>query len=500
MVKQYDIVIVGTGIGGLSTLLYLTESTAFKNGLVSIAIIAKDALDCTNTNWAQGGIAAVHSIGDSFDKHIKDTLVAGAFSNKESIVRKVIEAAPDLLDDLMRWGTNFDKNLSGDIDLAKEGGHSDARIWHFQDQTGYAIEQALLTKLKQFPNIDIFEFAQVTKIVSVQKNTFQLQLFQKNYNEFFDLACTKLVLATGGLGMLYEKTTNQNISTGDGIYFAKQLGATIQDLSFIQFHPTGLVQNGNIAFLISEALRGAGAVLRNKFGDAFMQHYDERAELAPRDIVSRSILEDMSRTYSEFVFLDATAIDIDFLNAHFPAIKNHCWEKLAIDIKVDLIPIIPVQHYSCGGVLVNEFGETSVKNLFAIGELACTGLHGANRLASNSLLEAIAFAKFSVPSLLDISTKPNTSNNLPIISSTKWIDLKLVQKTMSQYAGVVKTNQGLLKALEILKKEKTTATIQESFDLNMFQNEIVLNVAQHLLEDAINQKENKGVHYNKDLV
>lgn len=500
MVKQYDIVIVGTGIGGLSTLLYLTESEEFKKGFISIAILAKDALDCTNTNWAQGGIAAVHAIGDHFEKHIQDTLVAGSFSNKEAIVRKVVEAAPSLLNDLLRWGTAFDKSPNGGIDLAKEGGHSDARIWHFQDQTGYAIEQALLNKLKQFSNIDIFEFAQITQIVSLQEDAFQLQLFQKNYNEFFDLACTKLVLATGGLGMLYEKTTNQNISTGDGIYFAKKLGATIQDLAFIQFHPTSLAQNGNIAFLISEALRGAGAVLRNKFGDAFMQHYDERAELAPRDIVSRSILEEMSRTSSEFVYLDATAIDIDFLNAHFPAIKKHCWEKLGIDIKVDLIPILPVQHYSCGGVLVNEFGETSVKNLFAIGELACTGLHGANRLASNSLLEALAFAKFSVPSLLDISTKPNTSNNLPIISSTKWIDLKLVQKTMSQYAGVVKTNQGLLEALEILKKEKTTATIQKKFDLNMFQNEIILNVAVCLLEDAIGQKENKGVHYNKDLV
>lgn len=500
MVKQYDIVIVGTGIGGLSTLLYLTESSAFKNGLVSIAIIAKDALDCTNTNWAQGGIAAVHSIGDSFEKHIQDTLIAGSFSNNEVIVRKVIEAAPSLLEDLIRWGTIFDKHPTGDVDLAKEGGHSDARIWHFQDQTGYAIEQALLNKLKKYSNIDVFEFAQITQIESVQEDAFQLQLFQKNYNEFFDLACTKLVLATGGVGMLYKKTTNQTVSTGDGIYFAKQLGATIQDLSFIQFHPTGLVQNGNIAFLISEALRGAGAVLRNKFGDAFMQHYDERADLAPRDIVSRSILEEMSRTSSEFVFLDATAIDIDFLNVHFPAIKKHCWEKLGIDIKVDLIPIIPVQHYSCGGVLVNEFGETSIKNLFAIGELACTGLHGANRLASNSLLEAIAFAKFAIPFLLDLPIINSVTEGLVKIESSKDINLALIQQTMSQYAGVVKTNQGLQEALEILKKEKTTATIQKRFDLKMFQNEIILNVAQCLLEDAIAQKENKGVHYNKDLV
>lgn len=499
MVKQYDIVIVGTGIGGLSTLLYLTESSAFKNGLVSIAIIAKDALDCTNTNWAQGGIAAVHSIGDSFEKHIQDTLVAGSFSNNEVIVRKVIEAAPSLLEDLIRWGTIFDKHPTGDVDLAKEGGHSDARIWHFQDQTGYAIEQALLNKLKQFSNIDVFEFAQIIQIISLQEDAFQLQLFQKNYNEFFDLACTKLVLATGGVGMLYKKTTNQTVSTGDGIYFAKQLGATIQDLSFIQFHPTGLVQNGNIAFLISEALRGAGAVLRNKFGDTFMQHYDERADLAPRDIVSRSILEEMSRTSSDYVYLDATGIDIKYLRTHFPAIQNHCMDA-GFDIEIDMIPVLPVQHYLCGGVLVNEFGETSVKNLFAIGELACTGLHGANRLASNSLLEAIAFAKFSIPCILDFSTKPNTGINLPLISSTKCIDLKLIQQTMSQYAGVVKTNQGLLEALEILKKEKTTATIQKRFDLKMFQNEIILNVAQCLLEDAIAQKENKGVHYNKDLV
>jgi L-aspartate oxidase len=290
------------------------------------------------------------------------------------------------------------------------------------------------------------------------------------------------------------------LSTGDGIYFAKKLGATIQDLSLIQFHPTGLVQEGNIAFLISEALRGAGAVLRNKSGQTFMANYDERADLAPRDIVSRAILEEMNKTGADHVYLDATKVDSYFLKAHFPNIRKQCLDICGIDIQKNLIPIIPVQHYSCGGILVNEFGESTISNLFAIGEVACTGLHGANRLASNSLLEAIAFAKFSIKKLLQISKCEINTQPLALKSSFKNIDIILIQQTMSKYAGVIKTNQQLFKAREILLKIKTDAIVENMPKHEYLQNEIMLELAIDLLNDAISQKENKGVHFNLDLV
>lgn len=500
MVKQYDIVIVGTGIAGLSTLLYLTESNEFKKGLISIAIIAKGALDCTNTNWAQGGIAAVKSIDDNFESHIQDTLVAGAFSNKVDIVKKVIYAAPELMEDLIKWGTHFDRNKKNEIDLAKEGGHSASRIWHFQDQTGFAIEQALLKELSALPNIDIYENTQVTQIIQIEEEFFQIQLYQLVDLKFQDIVCCKLVLATGGIGMLYPKTTNQILSTGDGIYFAKKLGAVIQDLSFIQFHPTGLFQEGNVAFLISEALRGAGAVLRNKFGVAFMSNYDERADLSPRDIVSRAILEEMIKTESNHVYLDATQVPKTYLDTHFPTIKKQCFKICNVDIEQQWIPVIPVQHYSCGGILVNEFGESTVPNLYAIGEVACTGLHGANRLASNSLLEAIAFAKFSTNGLLNIKKRIKNTTPLVTLSNFKNINIKLVQETMSKYAGVIKTNQQMFKGLDILLKIKSSASVENANYIQLFQNEIILELAIDLLNDAIAQKENKGVHFNLDLV
>lgn len=500
MIKQYDIVIVGTGIAGLSTILYLTETEDFKKGLLSIAIIAKDKLDCTNTNWAQGGIAAVKAIGDNFENHIQDTLVAGAFKNKENIVRKVVQAGPTVMEDLIRWGTRFDIGLDNEIDLAKEGGHSASRIWHYKDQTGYAIEQALLSQLTNHPSIHIFEYNQVVQVEKIAQDLFQLKLFHLNQSVFQEIQCSKLVLATGGLGMLYNKTTNQKISSGDGIYFAKQLGAKIKDISLIQFHPTGLYQEGNSTFLISEALRGAGAVLRNIDGIAFMSAYDTRADLAPRDIVSRAILQEMQKTTSAFVFLDATQIDKNTIENHFPSIKNQCLQLAGINIETDFIPVVPVQHYACGGIEVNEYGESSISNLFAIGEVAYTGLHGANRLASNSLLEAIAFAKFSIHSLLGCSKKNNNSKTLKLNLPLKNIDIQFVRDTMSKYAGVVKTNKDLMSAIVKLKTHLDDAEKIHEFNIDVFQNVIIINNAIDLLEDALAQKENKGVHYNLDLL
>ena len=500
MNESFDIVIVGSGIGGLSTLLYLSTTNLYKQGKLSVCLICKGALNETNTNWAQGGIAAVNALEDNFESHIQDTLIAGALMNKKNIVEKVVNAAPTALNDLINWGTTFDKNKEGAYDLAKEGGHSAARIWHSRDQTGSAIQHALMHAIHSLNNVTIIESACVIGAEKVAQSTFAIKVYHEKDKSFSNINCNKLVLATGGIGRLYDKSTNQQIATGDGIYLACQLGAEIENLSFIQFHPTGLNENGQTAFLISEALRGAGAVLRNEHGAAFMSKYDERLDLAPRDIVSRAIMAEITAQNNPYVYLDATQLDPVIIDAHFPAIQQECKLRLDIDIKKEYIPVLPVQHYSCGGVAVDEYGETSISGLFAIGEVASTGLHGANRLASNSLLEAITFAKFSVPKLLNqLGAFEKRETVLPI-PAIKKVNRKLVQQIMSKYAGIVKSNTGLTLALEELTAMKNEALLMNEFSLEDFESNCILQVAIYLIQNALSQVTNKGVYYNTDLI
>jgi L-aspartate oxidase len=496
--QHHDIVIVGSGIGGLSTFLYLSESELYNSGKLSICIIAKSTLSTTNTDWAQGGIAAVHAIGDDFEKHIEDTMVAGAHMNKKQIVRKVVESAPALMEDLIRWGTKFDKNEYGEFDLAREGGHSEARIWHAEDQTGHAIQTALMQQVPGSTNAKVLENTILVDVVKDNNGQFHLNLFNLSNNCFSTITSSKLVLATGGVGMLYSKTTNQHVATGDGILMAQKLGATIENLSYIQFHPTGLFHEGNISFLITEALRGVGAVLCNQQGEAFMHHYDKRLELAPRDIVSRAILTEMRKNGYQSVFLDATHLSAELIDQHFPAIKSNCKSLLNIDIGTDMIPVVPVQHYSCGGIMVDAFGETNVSNLFAVGEVASTGLHGANRLASNSLLEAIAFAKFATERLLDL---PDIQPAVPVTFKLECFDIDRVQvqNLLSQQAGIVKSTKGLQEALTLLQNIKSNA-VAVPFNPYDHTTGVLLEVGIMLIEDALKQKQNKGVFYNEDLV
>ena len=500
MKQSYDIVIVGSGIGGLSTLLYLSETPIYKAGQLSICLLVKGTLDQTNTNWAQGGIAAVKALGDNFEKHINDTLNAGAFSNDKKIIEKVIHSAPKLIDDLIYWGVQFDKKNNGEFDLAKEGGHSDARIWHKEDQTGKDIQSALINKIKDLDHVDLFENTTLVNAEKTENNSFSIQLFDNKKNLINTVSCSKLVLATGGIGGLYEKSTNQEIATGDGIHIANKLGATIENLSFIQFHPTGLYQKGGISFLISEALRGSGAQLRNEIEEAFMYKYDERLDLAPRDIVSRAISNEIDQQKLPYVYLDATKIDAKIIDKHFPNIKKECFDRLEINIQNDLIPVVPVQHYSCGGVKVDEYGETAVSGLFAIGEVAATGLHGANRLASNSLLEAIAFAKFSIPALTNnLKNKLFSTIDIEMNSLLK-VDKSEIQKIISSSAGIVKSNEGLTLAMKKLLEIKSKAIECAEFSLHNYEANCLLETAILLIQDALSQKENKGVYFNVDLI
>ena len=500
MKQSYDIVIVGSGIAGLSTLLYLSETSIYKAGQLSIGLLVKGALDQTNTNWAQGGIAAVKALGDHFEKHINDTLNAGAFSNDKKIVEKVIQSAPNLIEDLIDWGVQFDKKNNSEFDLAQEGGHSDARIWHKEDQTGKDIQSSLINKIKDLDHVDLFEYTTLINAEKSKNNTFSIQLFDIKNNAINTTNCSKLVLATGGIGGLFEKSTNQEIATGDGICIANKLGVAIENLSYIQFHPTGLYQEGRISFLISEALRGSGAILKNEKEEEFMLKYDERLDLAPRDIVSRAISNEINQQKLPYVYLDATKIDPVIIDHHFPNIKKECFNRLGINIQKDLIPVVPVQHYSCGGVKVNEFGETSISGLFAIGEVASTGLHGANRLASNSLLEAIAFAKFSIPALTDTFYKNQFSETEMEVSKFLKVEKSEIQKIISSSAGIIKSNEGLIQAMQLLLEIKSNAVESAEFSLPNYEANCLLETAIILIQDALNQKENKGVYFNIDLI
>ncbi|MCF8289591.1 MAG: FAD-dependent oxidoreductase [Chitinophagaceae bacterium] len=512
--SSYHVVIIGTGVAGLATAIYLAEAAALSNQTISILLLSKAAASDTNTSWAQGGIAAVASDEDSFEAHILDTLDAGAGKNDLHIVRKVIEAAPDAMRDLIRWGIDLDKKIDGTYDLVKEGGHQFSRIWHKADSTGHTLQATLMHRVSQFPSIVCVENTAIVQIEKDVQGTFHIQAFHNHTSDqtypnltvenCIHIQCAQLVLATGGLGMVYAKTTNQSIATGDGIIFASQLGATMKDLSYIQFHPTGLYESNQTGtYLISEALRGEGAILRNEKGVDFMPQYDTRASLAPRDIVSRAIMSEIKKSKTEYVFLDATGLSASTIQKHFPNIQSACQQKLGIDICKQWIPVLPVEHYACGGIQVDEFGGVvGVDALYAIGEVAATGLHGANRLASNSLIEGIVFAKCAAVKMINAlshdSTLPISAYHFkPIVVNQ--IDRALVQNCLSNYAGIEKTTADLLKGLNELSQAYQEANVLKKWSLKDWENDLLCQVGILIFKDALEQTENKGVYFNLDL-
>ncbi len=518
-VIKSDILILGSGVAGLSSAIKIARSLPEKK----IIVITKSEESESNTKYAQGGIAAVWDILDSFEDHIKDTLIAGDYLSDPEVVKMVIEEAPKCMRQLIDWGVDFDLNKKGDIDLGKEGGHSAHRILHHKDITGFEVEKTLLEQIKKLSNITVLSFHFAIDLITdhhirgnaVDKDDlscFGAYVLNEKTNKIDTYLASKTILATGGAGQVYASTTNPRVATGDGIAMAYRAKAKIVDMEFVQFHPTALFEPGESpAFLISEAVRGFGAYLRNKQGKRFMLDVDERAELAPRDIVSRAIDDELNRSGERYVYLDCTHLDYDDFIHHFPNINDKCLSK-GLDIRQNSIPIVPASHYICGGIKVDKKGRSSINNLFACGECSRTGLHGANRLASNSLLEALVYAKHISQEIIENQKDLNPIDKkipewneegtiipeeLVLISHNK----KTVQNIMRDLVAIVRTDDRLSMALDHLNyiyhdteklylKSKLSPQLCELRNLNA--------IAYLIVKQSQKRGENKGAFYNLD--
>jgi len=418
MQKKVDFLVIGSGIAGLSYALKVADKG-------KVLIVTKSDSDETATKYAQGGIAAVMYTPDTYEKHISDTMIAGDFLSNPEIVRMTISESTKRIEELVEWGTQFDKNADGGFELGREGGHSESRVLHHKDSTGLEIERALLEKAQKHPNIEIWEKYFTIDIITqhhLGKETtremnditcFGAYIFEPMEKEILTVLAKITMIATGGIGNLYYNTTNPKIATGDGIAMVYRAKGTVENMEFVQFHPTSLYNPGEKpAFLITEALRGFGGILRDYKGETFMDRYDERGSLAPRDIVARAIDSEMKQSGKDFVYLDCTHLNKQELMNSFPKVYAKCM-SLGLDISRDQIPVVPSAHYSCGGVKVDENGFTSIQNLYASGECASTGLHGANRLASNSLLESVVFSHRSAMQSIESVNSTNYRDDIP---------------------------------------------------------------------------------------
>lgn len=513
-----DYLVIGSGIAGLTFAVKIAEKFSDRK----ITVITKSNEEESNTKYAQGGVAVVlDSEKDSFNKHIEDTLIAGDGLCNTSVVDLVVKEGPKRVEELMQWGANFDIDQSGTLDLGKEGGHSEYRVIHHKDITGYEIERALLKRAHQLPNISIFPHHLAIDLITnhhLENNDsknitcFGAYVLDQKTNTILTVKSNNTVLASGGIGRVYGHTTNPNIATGDGIAMAYRAKAKIKDMEFVQFHPTVLYNaEGGSSFLISEAVRGFGAYLRNKKGQRFMLECDERAELASRDIVSQCIDAELKKSGNSCVYLDCTHIEIEAFKTHFPNIYKKCLEQ-HIDIEKDWIPVVPASHYLCGGIDVDKKGKTSINNLFACGECSRTGLHGANRLASNSLLEALVYSHniFKHLSLqpyevlqIDI---PNWNDQGTIIPKEYILvehNLKRLQAIMKDYVGIVRSNNRLTKAikhLDLIYTEVEELYKQSKISTPLCELRNMVNVAHLIIGQSLERNENKGGYYNIDNV
>ena len=518
---QTDFLVIGSGIAGLTYALKVASQFPEKNVLV----ITKAQADETNTKYAQGGIAGVMDLqNDSFEKHIEDTLIAGDGLVRKKIAEIVVKEGVDRINDLISWGARFDKETDGDFKLGKEGGHSEFRILHHKDVTGKEMERALLETVAKHKNIQVIKHCFVVDIITqhhlgclITKSTPDIECYgvyalNRETNAIETILSKITLLATGGNGQVYRSTTNPFIATGDGIGMVYRAKGRIENMEFIQFHPTALYEPGvrGQAFLITEAVRGDGGILRNRKGEAFMERYDHRKDLAPRDIVARAIDSEMKIDGTEHVFLDTRHMPFDKFIEHFPNIYEKC-KSIGIDVAKHMIPVAPAAHYSCGGIKTDEWGRTSIRNLYASGECASTGLHGANRLASNSLLEAMVFAHRSamdaIQKIVDLSFKDEipdwnasgTTEPKEMILITQ--SLKELQQVMSDYVGIVRTNIRLTRALKRIDLlwEETEALYQTTIlSPQLCELRNMITVGYLIVKGADFRKESRGLHFNTD--
>ena len=506
-VLHTDYLVLGSGIAGLSFAL-----EAASHGKVLVA--TKRAADESNTNWAQGGIAAVLDPKDTIEAHVADTLTVGEGLCHEDVVRFCITDGPEAVRELMeRFGARFDHDGTGELDLAREGGHSARRVAHAKDTTGREIQRALLASAEAHPNITLMPGHMAVDLLQMSKYggpeaCFGAYLLDQSTNEVKTAVARVTVLATGGAGKVYLYTTNPDIASGDGIAIGYRAGAKVANMEFFQFHPTTLYHPQAKSFLISEALRGEGGVLKLRSGETFMERYHKMKSLAPRDVVARAIDAELKRTGDDFVVLDMTHLDPVFLEGHFPAIHAECL-RYGIDMRTQPIPVVPAAHYSCGGVVTDEWGRTSIRNLYAIGEVAMTGLHGACRLASNSLLEGCVFGHRAAKDARsaeaiaprDIApwyTGTATDSNDAVVISQNWDE---VRRLMWNYVGIVRSDRRLERArhrIELIRSEireyywnfKVTSDLLELRNLAL--------VAHLTIECARRRKESRGLHYTID--
>lgn len=510
---QHDILIIGSGASGLSLALQLAEHAR-------VAVLSKQELTEGATYYAQGGVSAVLDTCDSIESHVADTLAAGAGLCKPDIVRFVVEHGRESIQWLIDMGVNFtksgDSGNNADYHLHQEGGHSHRRIVHAADSTGQAIEMTLENRVRAHPDIELFEHRAAIDLITSKKigwsgnRCLGAYVYDREKGQVEVFRARFVVLATGGAGKVYLYTSNPDTCTGDGIAMAWRAGCEIANMEFIQFHPTCLYHPRAKSFLISEALRGEGARLLLANGEPFMQRFDQRGELAPRDIVARAIDHEMKRTGDECVYLDISHKSPDFITSHFPSIYKRCLE-FGFDLARGPVPVVPAAHYTCGGVMIDRHGATNIPGLYAIGEVSCSGLHGANRMASNSLLECVVFAHSAylhilkqldntkVPDALpDWDESQVTDSDEEVVVSHNWGEIR---RFMWDYVGIVRTNKRLQRALH--RADLLLSEIHEYYGNFRITNDLIelrnlVTVARLIIESALLRKESRGLHYSLD--
>lgn len=520
MIRKFDFLVIGSGVAGMSYALQVAAS-----GKGKVALVCKTSIEEANTAKAQGGIASVTNLKvDDFNKHIRDTMIAGDYISDPRAVEQVVRNAPAGIERLLKWGVNFDKNEDGSFDLHREGGHSEFRILHHADDTGFEIQRGLIEAVKKTPNITLLENHFAVEIITqhhlgveVTRRTPDIECYgayvlDPDTKKIDTILSRVTVLATGGCGAVYATTTNPDIATGDGIAMAYRAKATVKDMEFIQFHPTALFHSGEThpAYLITEAMRGYGGILRLPNGEEFMQKYDKRLSLAPRDIVARAIDNEMKQRGEDHVYLDVTHKDPEETKKHFPNIYKKCL-SIGIDITKEYIPVAPAAHYLCGGIKVDLDGQSSIRRLYAIGECSCTGLHGGNRLASNSLIEAVVYADAAAKHALSVLERYDFNEDIPewndegTISTEERVlitqSMKEVNQIMEAYVGIVRSNTRLTRAwnrLDILYEETEALFKRSKATRELCELRNMINVGYLITKQAMERKESRGLHYTID--